>query len=224
MTIAKIISYMGSVSSFPRFLITIPAIIIALVLHNLAHKCIARRVKNTAIKNFAIKNSESFSYTHENENENDNARPEVQNIQIPRKGVILSALAGPAANFATAFISLFLFYIIAVLIELVPLERELSDFVCIFLAYLLLFFQISSSLNISLGIINLIPLPPLDGATLLLVFLPIKYYFGVMKYKFHISLALLVMLFTGVLDAPLSLLHNLVLRAMDFVINLIPFI
>ena len=220
MTIAKIISYMGSVSSFPRFLITIPAIIIALVLHNLAHKCIARRVKNTAIKNFAIKNSESFSYTHEN----DNARPEVQNIQIPRKGVILSALAGPAANFATASISLFLFYIIAALIELIPLERELSDFVCIFLAYLLLFFQISSSLNISLGIINLIPLPTLDGATLLLVFLPIKYYFGVMKYKFHISLALLVMLFTGVLDAPLSLLHNLVLRAMNFVINLIPFI
>ena len=220
MTIAKIISYMGNVSSLPRFLITVPAIIIALVLHNLAHKRAARKVKSIAIKRFAAKNPESFSHANENGGEG----AEVQNIQISRKGIILSALAGPAANFATAFLSLLLFYIIAALIEFIPLERELSDFICIFLAYVLLFFQISASLNVSFGIINLIPLPPLDGAAMLLAFLPIKYYFGVMKYRFHISIALLVLLFTGALDVPLSLLYNLVLRAMDFVINLIPFI
>ena len=64
------------------------------------------------------------------------------------------------------------------------------------------------SINIGLGIFNLIPVPPLDGSRIFLVFLPDDTYFRIMQYERYIQLALVALLFLGFLDMPLNFLFS----------------
>ena len=64
------------------------------------------------------------------------------------------------------------------------------------------------SLNVFFAVFNLIPVPPFDGSRILYVFLPPKYYFGVMKYERYICLGFMLLLFFGVLDPVLNLLSG----------------
>jgi len=70
-------------------------------------------------------------------------------------------------------------------------------------------------INISLAIFNLIPIPPFDGSRIFNYFLPDKFYFKIMEYERYIFLALFVVLFTGILDWPLSFLSGLIFNAVD---------
>src|SRR5262245_55979814 len=80
------------------------------------------------------------------------------NLRHPRRDMALVAAAGPLSNFVMAFLGLLLFALVGrsgVTGE--PIGRAL-----------LLVFQF----NLALGIFNLIPLPPLDGGHFLRYFLP----------------------------------------------------
>jgi len=50
-------------------------------------------------------------------------------------------------------------------------------------------------LNLTFAFFNMIPLPPFDGSRIFLVFLPPKYYFGVMKYERIILLVVLLSMY-----------------------------
>ena len=63
-----------------------------------------------------------------------------------------------------------------------------------------------------LGVFNLIPIPPLDGSKVLFSFLPDRIYFTILRSERYIMLALFALVFVGVLDAPLRLGINHVLR------------
>ncbi len=77
-------------------------------------------------------------------------------------------------------------------------------------------------MNLSLGVFNMIPVPPLDGSRIFLTFLPAKYYFGIMKYERYIMLGMLVLLYTGLLTRPLSMLVSFLYNGMFYIVNLIP--
>ena len=76
--------------------------------------------------------------------------------------------------------------------------------------FLALFLQYFVYLDVSLAVFNLIPVPPLDGSRILLVALPQRAYFGLMKYERYIMIALLAAVWMGLLDAPLYYLNNAV--------------
>ncbi|MEG0743493.1 MAG: site-2 protease family protein, partial [Erysipelotrichaceae bacterium] len=59
-----------------------------------------------------------------------------------------------------------------------------------------------------LGVFNLIPIPPLDGSKVLFALLPEDLYFKFMQYERYISVALIFVLYLGVLDAPLMMIRN----------------
>ena len=59
-------------------------------------------------------------------------------------------------------------------------------------------------------VFNFIPVPPLDGSRILLVVLPQRVYFGLMKYERYIMIALLAAVWMGLLDTPLYYLNNIV--------------
>ena len=134
----------------------------------------------------------------------------------------LTALAGPLCNLVLSFLSLLIYYFAFYGTVLLAKNYELSDFACKFLAYLLLMLNLGHHLNLSLCIFNLIPIPPLDGSRILYVFLPPKYYFGLMKYERYVSIALLLLLWLGIADIPLAYVTSRVSDAMTFIINLIP--
>ena len=80
------------------------------------------------------------------------------NFSNPRRDNALVAFAGPASNFTLAFVSMGILLL-------------LSRFS---FGSLTSFFQILVELNLLLGLFNLIPLPPLDGGSVLLGILPKK--------------------------------------------------
>ena len=122
-----------------------------------------------------------------------------RNFKNPKQGMALTALAGPVANLILAYLAM-------VVWKLLYYWAPVND-ATIFLA---LFLQYLVYLDVSLAVFNLIPVPPLDGSRILLVVLPQRVYFGLMKYERYIMLALLAAVWFGALDTPLNYLNNAV--------------
>ena len=72
--------------------------------------------------------------------------------------------------------------------------------------YLLLFLMRTAVLSIGLGIFNLIPVPPLDGSRVLFALLPDRLYYGIMRYERYVMIVMLLAVWLGVFDRPLSYL------------------
>ena len=62
------------------------------------------------------------------------------------------------------------------------------------------FFALMVSLNIGLGIFNLIPFPPLDGSKVVAMFLPDRWYYRWMQLERYGMVILMVALWFGVFD------------------------
>lgn len=117
-----------------------------------------------------------------------------------KKGIIYVSLAGPAANFILAFLSLL---IDGVLVKYAP-SHNVS----------LLFQQLcyySAVMNIGLGLFNLVPIPPLDGSNILGARFP-KVGMFYRKYQHYWRWVLLVCVLTGLLSKPLGILNNILLN------------
>ena len=69
---------------------------------------------------------------------------------------------------------------------------------------------------------NLIPIPPLDGSRIFYVFLPPKWYFGIMRYERYIQIGLLIALYLGLLDGVLSTATGFIIDLMIKFWSLLP--
>jgi Zn-dependent protease len=97
-----------------------------------------------------------------------------------RRGSMWVAIAGPASNLILAFVASF---VLVFLRKFIPLPAAAYTFCGAFVG-----------INLFLALLNLIPIPPLDGSKILLGFLPPKYdhYFMMLeRYGFFIILILI---------------------------------
>lgn len=122
----------------------------------------------------------------------------VRNYKNPKVGMAVSAAAGPLSNLLLAWLSMILY--------------KLLWYSGAEVRYLLFFFQLMVSMNVSLAVFNLLPVPPFDGSRIALLFLPQKYYFRAMRYERYVMLLVLGLVFLGLLDTPLSLAVSAVWR------------
>lgn len=122
-----------------------------------------------------------------------------------KKGMILVGLAGPLMNFILAFVSALFMAIIM---------KKTGGYVGSFTYYLFNFLNVCYVLNIGLGVFNLIPFPPLDGAKIVGGLLPDHIYFNFMKYERYGQLIIFGLLAFGALDKPLAILR----RGVDWII------
>lgn len=127
-----------------------------------------------------------------------------------RKGVALTALAGPLSNLVMSFIFAF---IGSGLSKIGGANTAMQ--------LLVLFFSFAANINIALAVFNLLPIPPLDGSRVLAVILPDNAYEKYFRYERYIMIALMILLFTGVLDTPLAFLNNVFHNFVYFIPNLI---
>ncbi len=128
-------------------------------------------------------------------------RVNARNFKNPKAGMALTAFAGPLANIVMAFFFILLRNCAAVvLLKTGALVWEVSSS----------FFGFAASINISLAVFNLLPIPPLDGSKILSLIIPSKYYFKYLQYERYIILAVFALIIFGILDTPLSIASNFV--------------
>jgi Zn-dependent proteases len=123
----------------------------------------------------------------------------------PKRDMALSALAGPVSNIIMATLAI-------IILKAILLFFYSGGVVMDFIVELFIFMVLT---NIALAIFNMLPVPPFDGSRIFLTFLPTKWYFTIMRYEKYIYLGVFLLLFLGVLSAPLNFLNSKVLILLD---------
>lgn len=127
----------------------------------------------------------------------------------PKWGMAAVAVAGPLSNIIVALFSMLLYNLVYTVFVLTGVISTLYSLYFV----ISLFFIMIAQINVHLAVFNLIPIPPFDGSRILFAFLPQKYYFKIMQYERYIFLGILILLYTGIFDAPIDFLSNKVLTA-----------
>lgn len=127
-----------------------------------------------------------------------------RNFRNPKRDMALTALAGILTYIGLAAVSIGLFR----LLLLLPVSVTVGS------AARFLLVDVFASVNISLAVFHLLPLPPLSGWRVLSAFLPDHWVYTVERYSRQITLCVMLLLFVGALDVPLSYLRVLLLSAL----------
>ncbi|MBQ2734555.1 MAG: site-2 protease family protein [Clostridia bacterium] len=185
-----------------ELLLTLPVIVLALSIHEAAHGYVAYKCGDPTAYHMGrltlnpLKHLDLFGFLSMLIFGFGWAKPvpiNTRNFRNPKRGMALSAAAGPAANLLLGVISAFLLGFFAALSNYVALEFG-QGFLFTALKYVCTLCSLSTIYNFLLMAFNLIPIPPFDGSRIAFVFLPQKYYFGIMRYERQIMFGLLIAL------------------------------
>ncbi len=114
----------------------------------------------------------------------------------PRKGMAIVGAAGPASNFLMAGIFAIIFRLGSIELPDSWIDLSFSDVFGVFILFIV-------QINVILGILNLLPVPPLDGFRIAVGILPRKYAISLAKSERYASQILfifvLLLMFTGFL-------------------------
>lgn len=124
---------------------------------------------------------------------------DMRNFRNPKVGMAITALAGPLGNVVLMAVCMMLNAVCV--FYLVNFQME-------WIFYLQQFFIYTAVLSAGLAVFNLFPIPPMDGSKILFALLPESQYCKLMRYERYGMILLMVLLLTGVLDAPLYFLRN----------------
>lgn len=119
---------------------------------------------------------------------------DARNFKDPKKGMAVTALAGPVSNVVLAVILLAVYGLLYF-----PMLRlgEAGHFI-------LRLILTTAYLSTALAIFNIIPISPLDGSKVLYSVIPDKAYFTILRYERYGMGILMILVVTGVLGKPLS--------------------
>lgn len=169
------------------YVIRVPVVLLSLSFHECSHAWMAYKLGDPTAKNFGrltlnpIKHIDPMGAVMMFLIGIGYAKPVPVNSRYfkkPRRDMALVAAAGPLSNIVLCIVSLLIFNLFAA----IPISSPEG---AVFYLWngTLMFFAAAAELNIMLAIFNLIPIPPLDGSRIAFMFLPAKWYFGLMKYE-----------------------------------------
>lgn len=130
------------------------------------------------------------------------------NFKDPRTDDMIVSIAGPMANILMAFIA----YVIIRSLDVVGLLENES----LYLVLLLIVVY-----NINFAILNMMPIPPLDGSHILMNFLPLKWQVHIARFSI-VSLLILI----AILNSPIATrifvpLQKSILGGFESIVNLV---
>lgn len=210
----------------PLMILSLPAILLSLSVHEASHGYAAYKLGDPTAKNLGrltlnpLKHINIFGFICMLFFHVGWANPvpiNTRNFKNSRKGMAISAAAGPLSNLCLAIILTILLRLV-----MIPLESIIDNTIETYifttevfahlhanttytiLSLLAIILYLGISLNLNLMIFNLIPLPPLDGSRIAYMFLPTNIYFKVMQYEQYIMIGFIVLLASGIVNLPLE--------------------
>ncbi len=129
----------------------------------------------------------------------------------PKRDMAITALAGPVSNLLAALVGAILLCVIQAFLP----YNVVTGFL-----YNMLYYYVT--VNVSLAVFNLIPIPPLDGSRILGAFLSDRALNTYYSYQRVLSVVLIVLLLSGALSGPLYTLQNAMARVI-FAVAQFPF-
>jgi len=132
---------------------------------------------------------------------------DMRRFRNPKRGMALTAVAGPVSNLLLAALTLFVYGL------LWPYLKNASG------AGKYLYYGIYRTAYIStaFAVFNVIPIPPLDGSKVLFSLISDEAYYKLMRYEKYGMLILFALILTGVLDGPLGTAVNFVFGKLLYV-------
>ena len=121
----------------------------------------------------------------------------------PKRGMALTALAGPMSNLVIAVVFMFVSGLLYI-----PLYSSGVGY--FFLGML----QLTAYISVGLGLFNLIPIPPLDGSKVLFSLMSDEKYYKLMRYERYGSILMLILVASGIIGRPLSSLISKTIYAL----------
>ncbi len=215
-------------NDLPIMILGLPAILLSLSVHEASHGYAAYKLGDPTARNMGrltlnpLKHINPFGFIAMLFFRVGWANPvpiNTRNFKNPRKGMAISAAAGPLSNLCLAIIFTILLRLVLIPIGSISeglyltygnrywIDESLhSNTAFLILSLLAVMLYLGISLNLNLMFFNLIPLPPLDGSRIAYIFLPTNLYFKIMQYEQYIMIGFIVLLATGIVSLPLGFL------------------
>ena len=183
-------------------LLTLPAMMLALSLHETAHGYVAYKCGDPTAYNLGrltlnpLKHLDPmglvclliFGYGWANP-----VPINTRNFRDPKRGMALSALAGPASNLLLGLVCAVVAGVVWGCYTYVA-WTDFPEFGKTALSLLTSALLYSAEINFLYMAFNMIPVPPFDGSRILLAFLPTNIYFRIMQYERQIMFGVLIAL------------------------------
>lgn len=187
--------------SIISILLTLPVILIALSFHEASHAYVAYKMGDRTAYNMGrmtfnpIKHLDPIGFICMLVFGYGWAKPvpiNARNFKNPKRGMALSAIAGPICNLILGVISTVLYTVTLYLNLRFGADVATNQLLSNVMQVLLIFFYYGAMMNFILAAFNMIPLPPFDGSRFFALFLPTKWYFKIMKFERYSMIIVLV--------------------------------
>ncbi len=213
--VSTIVQYIQNPMELLALLLTLPGVIVAITFHEFAHGFVAYKLGDNTAKNEGRLSLNPLDHLDPigslmllfagfgwGKPVHVNPRNYTRKISMEKGEAIVSA-AGPIMNFLLAIIFTLIYYAIYKFAGSQFLSSTVGGIIMLLISYTI-------SINIGLGVFNLIPLPPLDGSKIIMPFLPYKAKEWFTNNEQLFSLVFVVLWITGIAGTIISPAINLV--------------
>ena len=203
LVLSTIMTYISNPGALFGLLASIPGVLIAITFHEFAHGFAAYKLGDNTAKNEGRLSLNPFDHLDPigslmllfagfgwGKPVHVNPRNYTRKISMEKGEAIVSA-AGPIMNLLLAIIFTLIYYAIYKFAGAEFLSSTIGGII-------MLLISATISVNIGLGVFNLIPLPPLDGSKIIMPFLPYKAKEWFVNNEQLFSLIFVILWITGI--------------------------
>ena len=179
MVISTMVQYLANPGALISLLFSVPGVLIAITFHEFAHAFVADKLGDDTARREGRLSLNPFDHIDPigmtlllfagfgwGKPVNVDPRNYTRKISM-EKGQAIVSIAGPVMNFILAIIFTLIYCAIYKFASTAFIISTIGQII-------LLLISSTISINIGLGVFNLIPLPPLDGSKIIMPFLPYK--------------------------------------------------